>query len=202
MKKTPLEVYVMAESAYHFRTALSGFHKGDVTAYIEKLISAHRSALLEQEKTITELQKENRSLHQQLNLLMLSTPAPAPAEAPAPAPTPAPAPEPAPAPVPVSAPVHTDVTSLELQAYRRAEAVEHAANVRALQLYQQLEVLYTDSIDEIQLTDAAVKQTIEAITQQANSLEQAYNTLTTALDASRNKLAAINALLNADEENN
>lgn len=192
----------MEESAYQFRSALSGYHKGDVTAYIEKLISAHRSALLEQEKTITELQKENRSLHQQLNLLMLSTPAPAPAEAPAPAPTPAPAPAPAPAPVPVSAPVHTDVTSLELQAYRRAEAVEHAANVRALQLYQQLEALYTDSIDEIQLTDAAVKQTIEAIMQQANSLEQAYNTLTTALDASRNKLAAINALLNADEENN
>ena len=186
----------MEESAYQFRSALSGFHKGDVTAYIEKLISAHRSALLEQEKTITELQKENRSLHQQLNLLMLSTPAPAPAEAPAPVS------EPAPAPVPVSAPVHADVTSLELQAYRRAEAVEHAANVRALQLYQQLEALYTDSIDEIQLTDAAVKQTIEAIKQQANSLEQAYNTLTTALDASRNKLAAINALLNADEESN
>ena len=53
----------MDESVYHFRTALSGYHKGDVTAYIEKTASEHRSALLEMEKTITQLQKENRSLH-------------------------------------------------------------------------------------------------------------------------------------------
>ena len=61
----------MGESVYQFRTALSGFHKGDVTAYIEKTALEHRSALLEQERIITELQKENRSLQQQLNLLMI-----------------------------------------------------------------------------------------------------------------------------------
>ena len=184
----------MEESGYKFRTALSGFHKGDVTAYIEKTASEHRSELLEKEKTITELQKENRTLQQQLNLLMLSTPVPTPTPAPAPEPVPTPAPEPAPAPV-----QNTDMTSLELQAYRRAEAVEHAANMRAKQLYQQLETMCMETIGEFQVTDAAVKKTIEMMLQQANSLEQAYQTLTAALTISREKLAAMNELFSTNE---
>ena len=82
----------MAESIYKFRTALSGFHKGDVTAYIEMTAAQHRSELLDMEAELTALREENRSLQQQLNLLMLSTPV-TPAE---PAPAPAPAAEPAP----------------------------------------------------------------------------------------------------------
>ena len=45
----------MSDTTYTFRTALGGFHKGDVTAYIEKVASQHRSELLENEKIITEL---------------------------------------------------------------------------------------------------------------------------------------------------
>ena len=41
-----MEGYVMAESAYHFRSSLGGFHKGDVTAYIEKTAMQHRTELL------------------------------------------------------------------------------------------------------------------------------------------------------------
>ena len=58
----------MNEPVYRFRTSLSGFHKGDVTAYIEMTASQYRSNLLECEKTIIALQEENRSLQQQLNL--------------------------------------------------------------------------------------------------------------------------------------
>ena len=60
----------MANNTYGFRTALSGFHKGDVTGYIEKIASQHRSELLEYEKMVTSLREENRALQQQLNLLM------------------------------------------------------------------------------------------------------------------------------------
>lgn len=191
----------MEESVYRFRTALSGFHKGDVTAYIEKTASEHRSALLEMEKTITQLQKENRSLQQQVNLLMLSTPSPAPAE-PAEKPAPVvPVEKPAPAPLPETAPLQSDMAALELQAYRRAEAVEHAANVRARQLYRQLEGMCANTIDEVQVTDTAVKQAIELMMQQASSLEQAYQTLNTVLAASREKLEAMNELFIIDEEN-
>lgn len=189
----------MEESVCRFRTALGGFHKGDVTAYIEKTASEHRSALLEMEKTITQLQKENRSLQQQVNLLMLSTPSPAaaePVEKPAPV---VPVEKPAPAPLPETAPLQSEMAALELQAYRRAEAVEHAANVRAHQLYQQLEGLCANTIDDFQVTDTAVKQAIEVMMQQAASLEQAYQTLTTALTTSREKLAAMNELISTNE---
>ena len=194
----------MAESVRKFRSAMGGYRKSDVTAYIEKTASEYRSALLEREQLIAELQKENRSLQQQLNLLMMATPAPAAAEpAPAPveaAPAPvevkaAPAPVAAPAPAPL-----TDMAVQELQAYRRAAAVEQTANRRAKRLYQQLEGLCVDTMGEFQVTDSAVKKTIEVMLQQATSLEQAYQTLSAALTASREKLAAMNELISDTEE--
>ena len=186
----------MADSGRLFRTALSGFHKGDVTAYIEKTTLQHRSELLEYEKKITELQEENRSLHQQLNLLMMATPLPT-AAAPAAEPKPAPQAEPAPAPQAAAEPLPLDASELmqmELQAYRRAEAVERKAGNRARKLYQQLEGVCDSALDEFRLTDAAVKSTIEAMLQQANALEQAYQTLSASLNNSREKLAAMNLL--------
>ena len=172
----------MADSGRLFRTALSGFHKGDVTAYIEKTALQHRSELLEYEKKITELQEENRSLQQQLNLLMMATPVAAP--------VPAPAPEPAPAPA--------ELMTQELQAYRRAEAVERNANARARKLYQQLEGVCQETLDGFQLTDSAVKQAIDAMMSQAAALEQACQTLSAALNTSREKLAATNEQFSVD----
>lgn len=78
----------MADNTYGFRTALNGFHKGDVIGYIEKAATAHRTEILEYENTIMSLRDEIRSLNQQLNLLMMATPlapekvSPAPAEEP------------------------------------------------------------------------------------------------------------------------
>ena len=180
----------MADNTYRFRTTIGGFHKGDVTAYIEKTATHHRSELLECERTIAALQEENHSLQQQLNFLMMATPvaASAPAEEPAQSPAPAAKVQEVP-----------DWAQEELQAYRRAEAVERHANNRARKLYQQMEGLCADAMDEFHMTDTAVKQTLEVILQQVNSLEQAYKTLSAALDASREKLAIMNEQL-CDEE--
>ena len=191
----------MSDSAYRFRSALGGYHKGDVAGYIEKTAAQHRSELLEREATITSLREENHSLQQQLNLLMMSTPAPAPEPAPAPAPEPAPAPVPEPAPTPAPAEMSaTELLSSELQAYRRAEAVERNASQRARKLYRQLETVCEDALGEFQNTDSAVKQTIEQMLEQANALEQAYQALSAALNNSREKLATMNDLLCIDEE--
>lgn len=89
---------------------------------------------------------------------------------------------------------------MELQAYRRAEAVERNANNRARKLYHQMEDVCEDALGEFQVTDSAVKKTIEVMLEQANSLEQAYQALSAALNASREKLAAMNALLCDSEE--
>ena len=192
----------MADSTYGFRTSLGGYHKGDVTGYIEKMEAQHRTEVLEYEKNIMALQDEIRSLNQQLNLLMMATPV-MPAAAPA-APV-EPKEEPAPVVVPVveeaPAPAKEEELMLkELRAYRRAEAVERNANQRVKKLYQQMEGLCDSAMDEFHATDAAVKQTIELILAQAKTLETAYNTLSEALQVSREKLADMNDQLYVDDE--
>ena len=182
----------MADSSRPFRTVMGGFHKGDVVGYIERTAAQHRSELLTRDQIIQELQEENRSLQQQLNLLMMSMPVAAPAPAPAPAPVAAPDPAPAPAAEPA------ELMSQELQAYRRAEAVERNANARARKLYQQLEGVCQETLDGFQLTDSAVKQAIEAMMTQASALEQACQTLSAALNTSREKLAATNEQFSVD----
>ena len=113
--------------------------------------------------------------------------------------------EPAPAaPVPEAAPVSSqsndDLMTLELLAYRRAEAVERDAAQRAKSLYQQMGNLCDRAMDEFHTADMAAKQTIELIIAQAKTLEQSYMILSQALSASREKLAIINAELCADAE--
>ncbi len=203
----------MADSSYGFRSALGGFHKGDVTGYIERTLAQHRSELLDYEATVTSLREENRSLQQQLNLLLMAmpdlasvsteTPAETPIETPASAPVPEPivTPEPVvvsePAPTPeVAAPVNNStLITAELQAYRRAEAVERNAAKRARNIYHQLENACEGTLDKFKDTDAAFKQAIELIQEQATALEQAYHALSLALDGSRENLASVNDLL-------
>ena len=192
----------MADTTFEFRTAVGGFHKGDVTGYIEYMTAQHQAALREYEEKINFLQEENRSLRQQMSLLMMATPIAPEASAPAPV---APQEEPAPAaPVPEAAPVSSqsndDLMTLELLAYRRAEAVERDAAQRARSLYQQMGNLCDSAMDEFHTADMAAKQTIELIIAQAKTLEQSYMILSQALSASQAKLAAINAELCADAE--
>ena len=207
-------------ASYGFRTALGGFHKGDVIGYIERTLAQHRSELLEYEATVTSLREENRSLQQQMNLLLMAMPdlshgpAQAPAEEPAPVteesvPAPetapvsesVPAPEAAPAPAPEILDVNNSaLLTAELQAYRRADAVERNAAKRARNIYHQLEDACEGTLDRFKNTDAVFKQAIELIQEQANALEQAYQALSLALDGSRENLASVNDLL-LEEEN-
>lgn len=168
----------MAKQKRLFRNAWGGFRKKDVVAYIEKTSAEHRAELLKKEQTITALQEANHSLQQQLNILMMSTPAPAPA------------PEPAPAPAPAAP--SQDMMMQELKAYRRAEAVERTANTRARHLYRKMEDLCDGAMGDFQAADSAVKQTIQVMMEQAANLEQAYQTLSDALNTSRDKLNTIN----------
>ena len=178
----------MADSSYPFRSALGGFHKGDVTGYIEKTASLHRSELLQREQMIRTLQEENRSLQQQLNLLMMTMPVT----------TPAPAPEPKME--VVSAPTTAELEAMELQAYRRAEAVERNANNRARKLCQQVENVCEEALGGFQLTDAAVKEAIEVMLAQTTAIEQVYKTLSDALNTSREKLVSMTELLCSAED--
>ena len=254
----------MAASSYRFRTSLAGFNKGDVTAYIEKTATQHRSELLERESKIAELQEEIRALTQQMNLLMMAMPTPSPSPVPEenaeaePEASPVTAEEnieeaaveagveaetkaaeavveenaeetkevsesadkaeaeseeieqeeeSSPAAVEEEVPADTEelqsapetenttdlaeLVSLELQAYRRAEAAERNANTRARVVYQELEGLCDDALENFKAADEAMKQTIETISAKAADLEKAYAEFTSALNASREKIAFI-----------
>ena len=193
----------MASNTYGFRTSLSGYNKGDVTAYIEKMESQHRTEILEYEGQIMSLKDEIRSLNQQLNLMMMATPIVPAAPVAAPEVPAVPKEEPAAVAAPAveeASAKEEDLMLKELRAYRRAEAVERNANQRVKKLYQQMEGLCDSAMDEFHATDAAVKQTIELILAQAKTLETAYNTLSEALQVSREKLADMNDQLYVDDE--
>lgn len=189
----------MTDTAYRFRTSLSGFHKGDVAGYIEKTAAKHRSDILEYEKMIADLREQNQSLQQQVSLLMMTTAAledKAAKATLAAEPAPAPVPEPAPQPVQET----QELNMLELQAYRRAEAVERTANARAKKLYQQLDQMREDAMVEFELTDNVVKETLEAIRNQTAAMERAYGSLSDTLDISREKLGNMAVLEEKAEE--
>ncbi len=194
----------MTDTAYRFRTALSGFHKGDVAGYIEKTAAAHRSEILEYEKVIADLREKNQSLQQQLNLMMMTTAAleDKAAKAEAAAAAPEPAPEPVPAPQAAVDPVAAvaEINMMELQAYRRAEAAERNANARAQKLCQQLDQMREDAMAEFEITDNVVKETLEAIRTQTAAMERAYGSLSDTLDISREKLGNMVVLEEKAEE--
>ena len=188
----------MADTAYRFRTSLSGFHKGDVAGYIEKTAANHRAEIREYEKVIADLQQQNEALLQQLELLMESNAELEAQAAKAEAET-TDIPEPEAAPQPEESAL-ADINLLELQAYRRAEEAERNANARARKLYQQLDQMREDARLQFEHTDNVVKETLETIRSQTTAMERAYGSLSDTLVGSREKLDAMDVAAEASLE--
>ena len=144
----------MAEPAfYRFRTAVGGFHKGDVSAYIEKTASAHQAELAQLEQALTAAQQENENLRASLTDLQAKLDAIHEAsdsiqEEPAVA-------------VELSTPEH--VTELELHAYRRAEAAERLAYQRAGRLYADMQHIHDSASAQLQQVSQDAGQAMEAM---------------------------------------
>lgn len=158
---------------YRFRTAVGGFHKGDVTDYIAKTAAQHTAELKEYQERIAALEQENEILRQQF----LTTPMPE-AE-----------------PAPTEAVPSEDVSELELQAYRRAEAAERMANQRAKKLYQSLEAICKDTQQEFSRTDTAMAQMVNTVMEQAQALEESYKALSAVLSQSRAQLSSMDSMI-------
>ncbi len=166
-------------TAYRFRTAIGGFHKGDVAEYIAKISREFGEEAQQKDRRIEALQQENLSLREQLNILMAASPIleeiPAPAEPEAEAAPP--------------------VTELELEAYRRAEATERLANQRAKKLYMDMESICHNADAEFEAARAVADETAQAVLKQAQVLDEACKKLTAALHSSRQELSALDAML-------
>lgn len=170
----------MANLEQEFRTSLRGFHKDDVAEYIKITDAQHQQELRELQQTINDLRKENLSLQQQLDLMIMFSPAQKSTAVPE---TPA------------------KLMSKELEAYRRAQTVERNANDRARQLYRQLDAVCAETMDEFHATDMAVNQTLKVISTQMEALAESYRALSAFTEASRQKLASINGLHLGPEDN-
>ena len=169
----------MTDTTYHFRTAVGGFHKGDVTEYIARSAASHRTEVEDYKERLAAMEQENQSLRQQLDLLMMSA-AVLEEETPE---------QEAPAQQPET------ISELELQAYRRAEAAERMANQRAKKLYETLEALCQDTEGEFTTANTAVQETVETILAQTKALETACQKLSEALNTSREKLSSMDAMI-------
>ena len=109
----------MADQNFSFRTALNGFNRADVIAFLEELTRKHSTELEEQRESLRYANEELERLREELRELREERPA----EASAPAEK---------LPVSETEPVAQEQ---ELEAYRRAERCEREARIRAGRIY-------------------------------------------------------------------
>jgi methyl-accepting chemotaxis protein len=161
-----------------FRTAVGGFHKGDVADYIAKTAAAHQAQLDELNKTIEALNEENEKLRSKLSSIDEAL---ASADA-------------APELTAEAEPTEAGLYQQELAAYRRAEAAERLAGQRAKKLYECLDTICQGAEAQFDAADQAVQQAAEHILDQLQVLDDAKRQLSEALDASRQQIAALDAM--------
>ena len=161
----------------HFRTAVGGFHKSDVAAYIAAIAKEQQSQLQEKDQ-------ESQQLQQQLDhaLEQLHTAA---AEAVS---------EPA-APEPQEVSSEDSLDRMELEAYRRAEAAERIASQRAKKLYEALGDICAEARTQLENADSAARNSITAMELQLQTLEDSCDALTAALTGARQQLLDMDAMI-------
>ena len=180
-------------SAYTFRTALSGFNRADVSAYIAKTAAAHQAELEDLRQELESLRQENLSLRQELETL-----SPAPEAEPVPEEPPE-VPEETPE-VPEETPetpeelLSGDLRELELEAYRRAEAAERRAYTRADRMYRDMQAIYTRSAETMERSDRDASGAVVAIEDQLETLRQSLSALMGTLQGSAKDLEDLSRL--------
>lgn len=161
-------------TVFRFRTAVGGFHKGDVSAYIAKISASHQTAIRNLESEIAALTTENNILREKLEAANAGSDRS----------------------VANSEPTDAEsLDSMELAAYRRAEAVERTANRRARQMYQDIESVCTDATSQMNQAGKAACENIDAILAHMKSIETIYQRLSAALDADQLKLQSLSSLV-------
>ena len=189
-----------------FRSALNGFHRADVTAYIEKLCAEHqkelkkaqdeaaglsqqlevaKAALLSEarrsEKLEAQLAETETALESTQAALeeALTLPSPEPEE-----------PEALPAEELPEKEDDMDYPTLELEAYRRAEAMERLSAGRAARLRQQLNDLleqvssrYEQTGQEIQVLTEDIRTNLTRLEDTLSDLDAIFDEATGGFDA-------------------
>ena len=158
-----------------FRSAMGGFHKGDVSQYVVKLHEEHAAALAELEKKCAALEQENENLRQAVELDRLM-------ELEAQNQTLAQQVQELEAKVgALSVTGDPEIQAKELEAYRRAEAMERRASQRYQQVRGQVEEISDAMVRELSGTVDSAKTALDAIGSQLELLQNASRQLSTAM---------------------
>lgn len=160
----------------NFRTAVGGFHKGDVSTYIAKTAADHRAELSKLQRTLQKLQAENESLRAQLRAQ--TVPAPPPEDSSMPAPIP-----------------RAELEEQELRAYRRAEAAERLASQRAGKLYQDMQAICDASAAQLSEMDAVAGEAIQNTTAQFQAIHAALEAIQALVRTSSSTLLDMSSMI-------
>ena len=163
-----------------FRGSLGGFNRTDVADYIEKLCLTHAAELKERSRRAEELQTQLEETRAQLREAHDALEA-----ATAPEPEPEEPEEPEESEV-VEAPEEApDYPSLELEAYRRAEATERLAARRAEQLSRQMQEFvahisqrYAETGEEIAALSEDMRSDLQRLQDSLSDLESLFTETT------------------------
>lgn len=164
----------MENTVVRFRTAVGGFHKGDVTEYISRTAAVHKETVAKLQKELDRLELENESLR--ARCLAMEAELAANYEA--------------------SAERETEtLEEQELAAYRRAEAAERLANQRAKKFYLQMEEVAQSVGEELTAAAKSAEDSLNAVVDQVNLLRQAKKQLDLSLMENMEKLAVMSAMV-------
>lgn len=172
----------MAETtSYRFRTAVGGFHKGDVCAYITKMSSQHREETAELQQELERLQKENEALLNQAASVEAELQVLRSDEAELPEAEVSEIPE--------------NITDLELTAYRRAEAAERLAHQRAKRLYEDMQNIYVQAGSQLRTVSGAAGKAMGTIEEAMHAIKTALEDTQTSAESAQQALEDMGALV-------
>lgn len=160
-----VEVWLMAIPVEKFRTAVKGFHRGDVVQFIRSLTAEH-------ERQLRLLREENERLKARVDALTQENAALKAAPAPQAQPQP-------------------DVTQQELAAYRRAEQAERSARERAGRTVGQMRELLSRTEQKLQRSAQDIDALAGVIDGNITELQALLQVARTAIDPSGEELRAL-----------
>lgn len=154
-----------------FRTALSGFNRSDVTSYVEALCAEHQKQLRQLQE---ELARANRSLEEEtqkrLQLAEELEQAQSAAQTP---------------------PEEPEETK-ELEAYRRAEAMERASAERAAKLRRQMDELLEEASGRYARAGGDLKSLSDDVQHSLQRMEDVFSELAALFEQTSAQFEALN----------
>ena len=178
--------YVMEIQSYSFRSALSGFHRGDVISFLEKLSASHEAELRQRDEQIRVLREDlaraNAALEQaQAENEQLRCRREPEADAPRP-----------------EAPDETD-PSRALEAYRRAERCEREAKARSGKLCADASEAVRRAGRQIEDQQARMYSAADALSADFAAMKTAMTGILGEMNDARDRLAQMERDLAAED---